>query len=200
MHKIEYPLRRIISTIGSYQYQLSKYLAKSIREDRPQANSYRKDSFEFVKRIKEIILNERKTYIMCSFDVESLYTNVPVDEAINLTLDYMYKQNKLINVPFHRQQMKQFLELSIKDAPFQFHNKIFKQADGVGMGNPLSPILADLWMQKIEQKLNKFSTNKPIIWLRYVDDIFCLFAILKTKILEFHSHINKWHNELNTLK
>jgi hypothetical protein len=40
------------------------------------------------------------------------------------------------------------------------------------MGNPLAPIIADLWMQKIEEKLNIFSTNKPMISLRYVDDVF----------------------------
>ena len=50
VHKHGYPIRPIISTIGSYQYQLSKYLARAIREARPQAKSYVKDSFEFVKK------------------------------------------------------------------------------------------------------------------------------------------------------
>ena len=93
-HKLEYPLRPIISAIGSYQYNLSKYLAKAIRSARPQANSYIKDSFEFVKRIKDIVLEKEKNYIMCSFDVESLYTKVPAEEAIEITLDYMYKPTK----------------------------------------------------------------------------------------------------------
>ena len=93
-HKTGYPIRPIISTIGSYQYQLSKYLAKAIRDARPQAKSYIKDSFEFVNKIKEIVLEKEKTYIMCSFDVESLYTNVPVEEAIETTLNYIYKPNQ----------------------------------------------------------------------------------------------------------
>ncbi|CAF4594349.1 unnamed protein product [Rotaria sp. Silwood2] len=196
-HKTGYPLRPIISTRGSYQYQLSKYLAKAIREARPQASSYIKDSFEFVKKIKEIVLERNKTYIKCSFDVESLYTNVPVNEAIEITLDYMYKPRKLIDVPLNRDQMKILLNLSVTNSPFRFHNKIYKQIDGVAMGNPLAPIIADLWMQKMEEKLNKFRTNRPIVWLRYVDDIFCLFTISETKIKDFHSRINKWHDNLN---
>ncbi|CAF3828851.1 unnamed protein product [Rotaria sp. Silwood1] len=104
-HKTGYPTRPIISTIGSYQYQLSKYLAKAIRDARPQAKSYIKDSFEVVKRLKEIVLEKQKTYIMCSFDVESLYTNVPIEEAIETTLDYIYKPTKLIDVPFDKEQM-----------------------------------------------------------------------------------------------
>ncbi|CAF5092844.1 unnamed protein product [Rotaria sp. Silwood1] len=75
--------------------------------------------------------------------------------------------------------------------------EIYKQIDGVAMGNPLAPIIADLWMQKIEEKLNRFSTNKPMIWLRYVDDIFCIFTIPKAKINEFHIRINKWHRNLH---
>ncbi|CAF4535920.1 unnamed protein product, partial [Rotaria sp. Silwood2] len=153
-HKTGYPLRPIISTRGSYQYQLSKYLAKAIREARPQASSYIKDSFDF--------------------DVESLYTNVPVNEAIEITLDYMYKPRKLIDVPLNRDQMKILLNLSVTNSPFP-----------------------DLWMQKMEEKLNKFRTNRPIVWLRYVDDIFCLFTISETKIKDFHSRINKWHDNLN---
>ncbi|CAF4262349.1 unnamed protein product, partial [Rotaria sordida] len=44
-YKTGYPIRPIISTIGSYQYQLSKYLAQAIRDARLQAKSYIKDSF-----------------------------------------------------------------------------------------------------------------------------------------------------------
>jgi hypothetical protein len=197
VHKDGYPIRPIISTIGSYQYQLSKYLARAIREARPQANSYIKDSFEFVKKIKDIVLDKEKEYIMCSFDVESLYTNVPVEEAIEIVLDYVYKPKKLVDLPFNREQLKTLLDLSVRDATFRFQNKIYKQVDGVAMGNPLAPIIADLWMQKMEEKLNRFSTNKPKFWLRYVDDVYCLFTIPKTKILEFHTRINKWHKNLH---
>jgi hypothetical protein len=122
---------------------------------------------------------------------------VPVKEAIEITLDYMYKPRKIIDIPFDREQMKVLLELSIIDAPFRFQNKIYRQIDGVAMGNPLAPIIADLWMQKMEEKLNRFRTNRPIVCLRYVDDIFCLFNIPENKIKDFHSRINRWHEKLN---
>ena len=191
VHKIGYPLRPIISTIGSYQYELSKYLALAIRCARPHADSYVKDSFDFVKRIKSITLDSENSYTMCTFDVESLYTNVPVEKAINVTLDYMFKPTKLINVPFNRNQMKILLELSICNASFRFQDKMYKQIDGIAMSNPLALIIADLWMQKMGQKLNKFDKNKPTIRLRYVDDIHCLFTISQAKIIEFHTRANK---------
>ena len=64
------------------------------------------------------------------------------------------------------------------------------------MDNPLVPILADLWIQMIEENLNRFSTNKPLVWLRYIDDVFCIFTIFKEKILEFHTRIKRWHPNL----
>lgn len=93
--------------------------------------------------------------------------------------------------------MKKMLEMSVCNAPFRFQNRIFKQIDGVAMGSSLVLILSYLWMQKMERKLNRFSTNKPIIWIRYVDDVYCLFDIPRTKIIEFHSRINRWHKNLN---
>ena len=96
-----------------------------------------------------------------------MYTNVPVEEEIETTLNYVYKPTKTVDVPFDKEHMRTLLNLSIRDASFKFQNKIYKQIDSVGMGNPLAPILADLWIQKIEEKLNRFSTNKPIVWLRY---------------------------------
>lgn len=68
-----------------------------------------KDPFEFVNKIKNTVLNNEKSYIMCSFDVESLYTNVPVYEAIDATLDLMFKPNKRTNLLFNRDQMIKLL-------------------------------------------------------------------------------------------
>ena len=144
-------------------------------------------------------MNESNDQVMVSFDVDSLYTNVPVKEAIDIALDLLYKDkkkdNSAVNVPINRTQMKHLLELAVCNIPFRFLDKYYVQCDGVAMGSPLAPILADLFMSKLEEKLNKFSTNKPIIWLRYVDDIFCIFK-KNQNIDDFLKRINKWHDNI----
>ena len=90
-------------------------------------------------------MDKENSYTMCTFGVESLYTNVSVEEAINATLDYMFQPIKL-NVPFNRNQMRRLLELSICNAPFRFQDKMYKQIDEIAMGNPLASIIADRWM------------------------------------------------------
>ncbi len=52
---------------------------------------------------------------------------------------------------------------TVTNVTFRFLNKTYVQCDGVAMGSPLGPILADIFMNNLENKLNKFSSNKPIL-------------------------------------
>ena len=194
-HKPNYPLRPIISSIGSYNHNLSKYLYQLIKNNLPNKScSYVKDSFDFVKKITEIKNSSKHT--MISFDVDNLYTNVPVHEAIQITLDILYKKNNPALIPFSRAQLKQLLEFAVCNTPFRFFDKTFIQIDGVAMGSPLGPILADVFMSNLELKLNRFTTNKPILWIRYVDDVFCIFNNTQN-IKDFLRRINNWHLSIN---
>ena len=92
--------------------------------------------------------------------------------------------------------MRQLFHFAVVQVPFRFLDEQYAQVDGVAMGSPLAPILADLFMIKMEQKLNRFRANRPKIWLRYVDDVFCVFEISMEKIQEFLERINKWHPNL----
>ena len=180
IHKLNYPVRPIISPIGSYNHNLSKHLYYIIKNTRPsQSFSYIRDSFEFVKKITG--MKSSLNQIMISFDVDNLYTNVPVHEAIEITLDTLFKTSKSANIVYTRSQFKELLKMAVCDIPFRFRDKIYTQIDGVEMGSPLGPILADLFMSNLEQKLNRFSTNKLLTWIRYVDDIFAF--LINNKIL-----------------
>ncbi|CAF5029396.1 unnamed protein product, partial [Rotaria sp. Silwood1] len=155
IHKHNYPLRPIISSIGSYNHELSKYLAQLIKTNRPSlSNSCIRDSFDFVTKICDI--NNSKNQVMISFDVASRYTNVPVQEAIHITLDMIFKRPSPAPISFDRLQLKQLLEISLCNIPFRFLNDTYVQGDGVAMGSPLGPILADIFMSNLDIKLNRF--------------------------------------------
>ena len=191
VHKAGYPMRPIISSIVSYNYRVSKYLAELLSQHRTERPpSFVKDSFTFVDSIRKFPSNDAQT--MCSFDVESLYTNVPVSEAIEIALEELYKKPTNVESALSRDQMRKLLNFAVRDKPFRFLNDQYSQVDGVAMGSPLAPILADLFITKMEQKLNRFSTNRPKIWLRYVDDVLCVFDINVEKIHAFLERINKW--------
>ena len=113
--------------------------------------------------------------ITISFNVDNLYTNVPIYEAIDVTLDVTFKTSKPSNIGYTRSQLKQLLKTAVYEIPFRLRDKIYMQTDGMAMGSLLGQTLADLFMSNFEQKLNRFSTNKLLTWIRY-----CMLMIFST--------------------
>ena len=70
--------------------------------------------------------------------------------------------------------MKELLILCTKNAHFTFNNEINIQVDGVAMGSPLGPVLANIFMVELETSVISKLRNKVKLWKRFVDDIYCL--------------------------
>ena len=134
---------------------------------------------------------------MSSFDVSNLFTNVPLDETINICLDSLYTTgtNAIIGLP--RNLFKQFLELSVKNSFFIFNSKLYKQIDGVGMGLPLGPSFANIFMCHHEREWleNCPVAFRPVFYKRYVDDTFVLFKH-KNHVPLFLNYINSQHRNI----
>ena len=71
---------------------------------------------------------------MVSFDVASLFTNVPLEETIEIILKRIYI-NKEITTDIPKQEMKELLILFTKNVHFTFNNETYIQVDGVAMGS-----------------------------------------------------------------
>ena len=111
---------------------------------------------------------------MCSFNISNLFTNIPLEETINICADALYC-NGLDAQPFISKAI--FIELmksATSGIEFSFNDIMYKQTDGVAMGSPLGPALANIFVGFYEEKL--FSQiSKPSIYFRYVDDTFAIF-------------------------
>jgi hypothetical protein len=82
IYKEGIPLRPIVSTIDSPTYAIAKYIARVLHPFTGQSETYVKNSYHFTEIIKTIQLGPEN--MMISFDVESLFTNVPVDDAMEI--------------------------------------------------------------------------------------------------------------------
>ena len=194
IHKTGNPLRPIISQIGSYTYDLAKFLVPILA---PLAkNDYTtKDSFTFVQELRSL----DKISFMCSFDVVSLFTNIPLEETVEICLDKLYANSETVH-NLCRQDLKKLIMFVAKENYFLFDNKYFDQIDGVSMGSPIGPVLANIFMCHLEEgALHTFPGSGPIMYKRFVDDCFLTFEN-KQQSEEFFNHMNKQHGNITFTK
>ena len=166
-HKNGNPLRPIISQIPTPTYRLAKQLNTILTPYIP--SEYRvKSSSEFLRLLRD----SPSTGTIASLDVESLFTNVPVEETINMTCDKVYRDETTPSLPIPEDCLRRLLKLCTMSAPFITHKgEMYTQIDGVAMGSSLGVLFADFYMGVIEERV--FSNQpKPDIYCRYVDDTF----------------------------
>ena len=177
VHKETCPARPIMSAIGTYNYSLAKFLVPILQP--LTSNQYTvNSSFSFVKEITSTSFPH--STVMISFDVSSLFTNIPLDETVNIILDSLFSEINIITsngCSFNRAHSKKLLEFAVKDNNYIFNNQLYEQIDGAAMGSPLGPAFVNIFMCALEKK---FLSNcppdfKPLLYRRYIDDTFCIF-------------------------
>ena len=176
--------------IGTATYGLSKYLAALLHP--LSVSPYTITSTQdFVNKIKNLEIPDG--YKLVSFDASSLFTNVPLDYTINVILRKIYR-DKLVKTKIKRSEMKMLLELCTKELHFSFNGKIYKQVDGVVMGNPLGPVIANIFMVELENTKVPTMCDSLINWYRYVDDTIAF--VKEDQIDNIVSILNNHHKDI----
>ena len=111
-------------------------------------------------------------YLLVSLYVKSLFTNVPLDETIEIILNRIYEKNE-ISTDITKSEIKELLNICTKSVHFTFEGNIYVQNDGVAMGLPLGPILANIFMVELERSVIPTLMDKMKCWTRCVDDTLC---------------------------
>ena len=143
------PLRPIISNIGTATYKLAKYLAQILKL-LGQSQYTIKSSKSFMKTLKKQKIPP--VYQIVSFGVVSLFSNVPLEETINI-IKRIYNKNE-INTNIPKQEMRELLYLCTKNAHFTLNSKTYVHMDGVAMGSQLGPALANTFMVTLNKMLS----------------------------------------------
>ena len=97
---------------------------------------------------------------MASFDVSSLFTNIPLEQSIDLCIELLFSDNESLeyrDCSLSRSQFRKLLSFAVKENHFVFNGQLYDQIDGVAMGSPLGPTLANIFMSVLEKGyLNPF--------------------------------------------
>ena len=188
VHKNGYPLRPVISMINTPEYKLAKFLDEYIKPNIPISFSCNSTD-HFLNNLKCFSLMPNMKVV--SFDVVSLYTNIPLIETINIIADTLYSVNSFKTPPFPKESFIKLLTIATQGI-FIYKDKIYKQTDGVAMGSPLGPSLANFFLGNLEKVNIMNSPYAPSFYSRYIDDICAIFT--NTDNIEcFLKFINELH-------
>ena len=154
------PFRLTLSGIGTPTYKLAKFLVP-VLSDITQNEFTVKDSFTFVDEI----LTQSSDLYMASLDVDALFTSTPLDETIDICVKKLFETLDTLVKVISKNDFRDILNLATKKSFFTFNNRFYIQVDGVAMGSPLGPILANILFSHHEKKF------KPSFYRRYVDEI-----------------------------
>ena len=82
---------------------------------------------------------------MGSLDVDSLFTNVPLDETIKICIDELFKSKVTVS-GLNKKEIFEILSLTLKESIILFDNKYYCQIDGIVMGPPLGLTSANFFL------------------------------------------------------
>ena len=110
-------------------------------------NKYRvKDLFNFASEIVEQVSGN----FIGSLDIDSLFTNIPHEETIETSTNNLFKNSNIVH-GLNKSEFNDLLSLAIKELYFIFNNILYKQIDGVAIGSPLGPSIANVFLAQHKQ-------------------------------------------------
>ena len=181
------PLRPIVSSCGSVTYGVAKELAKILKPLVGKSLHHITSTQDFVEQARHIKLEPGEC--LSSYDVSALFTSVPIDPALNIIKDLLdkdttFKERTVMEVG----DIILLLEFCLKNTYFLSKASSIEQVEGAAMGSPVSPIVANLYMEYLEQKALSTAPHPPRFWHRYVDYTFVIHKEVNKQ--GFLQHIN----------
>jgi hypothetical protein len=171
-----------VNIIGSQTYKLAKHVTNIFSPFVGHTNSLIKNSNEFINIIKNEKVRLQDTVI--SFYVVSLLTKIPLDEAIQIFKEVTDCDTTNLS------------EVCLCSTFFSYQGEFYEQTNDVEMGSPLSPIIANLFMENFENKSLDSFPLKPLRWKIYVDDTNVLWPHGKVELQDNFQHLNNISDDI----
>ena len=133
-------LRPIVSSIGTFNYNLARFLCDLLSPLVPNDYSS-KDTFSFASQIKNANLSKK---FIVSYNITNHFTNIQLQETIDVAINFISNQNPNLNITINK--LKKLFLFTTSQTHFNFNSKIYNQIDGVAMSFPLASVLANIFM------------------------------------------------------
>ena len=184
--------RPICSGSNGVTEKTSEFVDSFLKHAARKTSSYIRDTIDFVKKIKEINLPSSSPIFLATMDVKSLYTNIEHAEGIAACHQFLDERR---NKRFPTDKLCDLIKLILESNTMKFGHRFFHQLRGTAMGTPMAVNYANLFMSSFETKmLHDFEAEhgvKPLVWIRFIDDIFFVWNESEELLNAFIDFANK---------
>ncbi len=203
IHKVgRLRIRPIVSNIGIYCDKLLLHL-KSVLNVVFRGEFAVLNSYDLVERLDQLELDSKDR--LASFDVESLFTRVLVDNTLDIV---QTRLQEMMETEEGKEELQQLTSLTVqgfmsllclvvKDFYFVWHGHLHRQIMGLPMGSHLSPVLANIFMEELESSILRVLPIQPKIYVCFVDDIFIIFNSEQCNLDNLLYLFNNYHQDIN---
>ena len=185
------PGRPIVSDCGSESCRSAEYIDHFLNPLSQKHSSYIKDTYEFVNKINTIDIPPGA--MLFSIDIDALYTNIDTHLGLKAVRQIF---NQYPDPTRPDEALLSLLELNLTQNDFEFDSRCYLQIHGTAMGKKFAPAYANIYMADWEQTVLPKCPNTPLLYIRYLDDIFGVWTHSETDFKNFINILNKHHNSI----
>ncbi|XP_057296197.1 uncharacterized protein LOC130625148 [Hydractinia symbiolongicarpus] len=160
-----------------------------LRGDVKNISSFIKDTNNFLRKLRNLPTLPDDV-LLCTVDVLGLYPNIPHQDglaALHRVLDV--REDKSVST----ETLMDLAECVLQNNVFEHNNRFFRQLQGTAIGTKMAPSYANIFMSDLEEQFLESSMLKPLVWWRYIDDIFMLWQHGEDKLIKFLELLNSCH-------
>ena len=165
------PGRPIVSDCGSETYFTAEFLDYYLNPLSIRHPAYIKDTYHFLEIVHKLRIPSNSYFF--SFDVDNLYTNIPIQAGIDC-IRRMFEKYPDPKRP--DEELLLLLDINLNRNDFMFEDKYYLQVKGTAMGKKFAPAYANIYMANWEKEALSKCIQKPAAYFRYLDDIWGIWT------------------------
>jgi hypothetical protein len=189
VHKIGNPGRPIVSACGGPTDKISGFVDHYIKQWVPFIPSYLKDTTDFLNKVRHLQIPPGS--LLASVDVSALYTNIPHMEGIQAVRDCLLQHATVGTTP--TAMILRLLHYVLTCNHFEFDGQHYHQVLGCAMGTKCAPNYANIFMGALEARLLLGAPLQPLVWWRFIDDVFMIWTHGMAAFEAFLAYLNQAH-------
>jgi hypothetical protein len=177
--------RPIVSDSGSETYNICDFIDFFLKPLATRHESYVKDTYDFISKIKGITIPSNA--LIVTADVTALYPNMVISRSLEVvkTLFETYPDPRRPD-----SEILELLDIALNVNDFQFADRFFLQLCGTAMGKTFAPNLANVYMLRFDEAARNGFRIKPLVYFRFLDDIFLVWPGTRDELEEYHTFLN----------